>query len=195
MIGWRSGLDDALEAGAMGVVAGAADRVDDGIDVVALPQRVEGGERHADLGPEGAQDQLAPPGGAHGGEEFGVLPRVGRRPVDRRVVLEQFGELGHGRLPRPVATLIVEWTIGIRNAFAVFTVETMFSSSRSRIHRADRGELRRLVVDHDERAFCGVSRWSPTGSRTGRLAIRGAPRSRSRGRGGSTASPGTSRSR
>jgi hypothetical protein len=34
--------------------------------------------------------------------------------------------------PRPVATLIVEWTIGTPKAFAVFTVETMFSSSRSR---------------------------------------------------------------
>jgi hypothetical protein len=34
--------------------------------------------------------------------------------------------------PRPVATLIVEWTIGRSNAFAVLTVETMFSSSRSR---------------------------------------------------------------
>jgi hypothetical protein len=34
--------------------------------------------------------------------------------------------------PRPVATLIVECTIGIRKAFAVLTVETMFSSSRSR---------------------------------------------------------------
>jgi hypothetical protein len=30
------------------------------------------------------------------------------------------------------ATLIVEWTIGRSNAFAVFTVETMFSSSKSR---------------------------------------------------------------
>ncbi|HEY6605512.1 MAG TPA: hypothetical protein VIZ44_04140 [Gaiellaceae bacterium] len=34
--------------------------------------------------------------------------------------------------PRPVATLIVEWTIGTPNSFAIFTVETMFSSSRSR---------------------------------------------------------------
>jgi hypothetical protein len=34
--------------------------------------------------------------------------------------------------PRAVATLIVEWTIGISKAFAVFTVETMFSSNRSR---------------------------------------------------------------
>jgi hypothetical protein len=33
------------------------------------------------------------------------------------------------RRPRPVATLTVEW--GTPNAFAVFTVETMFSSSRS----------------------------------------------------------------
>jgi len=28
--------------------------------------------------------------------------------------------------------LIVEWTIGRPNAFAILTVETMFSSSRSR---------------------------------------------------------------
>ena len=32
---------------------------------------------------------------------------------------------------RPDATFTVEWTIGTPNAFAVFTVETMFSSSRS----------------------------------------------------------------
>ena len=32
---------------------------------------------------------------------------------------------------RPVATLIVEWTIGSPNAFPVFTVETMFPRSRS----------------------------------------------------------------
>ena len=83
----------------MGLDGGAADRVDDRVDVVALPQRVEGRERHADLGPERTEDQLAPPGGAHGGEEVGVLPRVERRPVDRRIVLEQLGELGDGRLP------------------------------------------------------------------------------------------------
>jgi hypothetical protein len=29
---------------------------------------------------------------------FGILPRVGGRPVNRRVVVEQLGELGHGRL-------------------------------------------------------------------------------------------------
>jgi hypothetical protein len=32
---------------------------------------------------------------------------------------------------RPDATFTVEWTIGTPNAFAVFTVDTMFSSSRS----------------------------------------------------------------
>jgi hypothetical protein len=30
-----------------------------------------------------------------------------------------------------VLTMIVEWTIGRSNSFAIFTVETMFSSSRS----------------------------------------------------------------
>jgi hypothetical protein len=85
-------------------------------------------ERQADLGPESTGDQRAPAGGAHRGEEVGILPRVGGRPVDRRVVLEQLGELGHG----PVATLIVEWTMGTPKSFAVFTVEMMFSSRRSR---------------------------------------------------------------
>jgi hypothetical protein len=33
-------------------------------------------------------------------------------------------------LPRPDATLTVECTIGSRNAFTVFTVETMFFSTR-----------------------------------------------------------------
>jgi len=49
-----------------------------------------------------------------------------------RGVIERLHELRHGRCPRPVAALIVEWTIGKSNAFAVFTVETMLSSSRSR---------------------------------------------------------------
>src|SRR4029077_20042412 len=89
----RAGLYDALDAGPVRLLAGAADRVDNRVDVVALPQRVEGGKRHADLGPEGAQDQLAPPGGPHGGEEVAVFPGVGCRPVDRRVVFEQLREL------------------------------------------------------------------------------------------------------
>ena len=45
----------------MGLLAGASDRVDNRVDLVAFPQRVEGRERHADLRPEGARDQLAPP--------------------------------------------------------------------------------------------------------------------------------------
>src|SRR5437870_5278161 len=39
----RTRLDDALDARAMGLLARAADRVDDGVDVIALPQRIEGG--------------------------------------------------------------------------------------------------------------------------------------------------------
>jgi hypothetical protein len=69
-------LDDPLDTGAVGLLARAPDSVDDGIDVVALPQRVEGRKRHADLRPERAQDQLASAGGTHGGEEVGVLPGV-----------------------------------------------------------------------------------------------------------------------
>src|SRR4051794_17343060 len=38
----RVGLDDPLESGAMGFWRRAADRVDDGIDLVALTKRVEG---------------------------------------------------------------------------------------------------------------------------------------------------------
>ena len=93
-----SGLDDTLDAGAMRLHGRAADRVDDGIDLVALPQRVDRSERHADLRPERAEDELAPAGGMHGGHEVPVLPRVDARAVDRRVVLEQLGQLGDGRL-------------------------------------------------------------------------------------------------
>jgi len=32
----------------------------------------------------------------------------------------------------PLVTLIVEWTIGSPNSFAIFAVETMFCSRRSR---------------------------------------------------------------
>ena len=53
--------------------------------------------------------------------------------------------------PRPVATLIVEWTIGRSNAFAVFTVETMFCEQQVTIDRPDSRELGRLVVDHEQR--------------------------------------------
>jgi hypothetical protein len=146
----RAGLDDALDTRAMGVLAGATNRVDDRIDVVALPQRVEGREGHADFGPESAQDQLAPPGGAHRGEEIGVLPRVGRRPINRRVVLEQFGELGHCRLSasgcdvdRGMNDRHVEGLRGLHGRDDVLEQQVT-------VHRSDSGELRRLVVDHEE---------------------------------------------
>src|SRR3954469_7990707 len=91
-------LDDPLEPGAMGLERRAADRVDDGIDLVALAQRVEGGERHADLGPERAEDELASPSRANGLHELAVLPGVDGRAVERRAVPQQLGELGDGRL-------------------------------------------------------------------------------------------------
>src|SRR5580704_9624641 len=55
-----AGLHHAVKAGAVGLGRGAADRVDDGVDLVSFTQRVEGGEGHADFGPQGAEDELAP---------------------------------------------------------------------------------------------------------------------------------------
>src|SRR3974377_1283845 len=72
-----AGLGHAVEAGAGGLGWGAADRVDHGVDLVSLAQRVERGEGHADFGPQGADDELAAAGRADGLEEFGVFPGVG----------------------------------------------------------------------------------------------------------------------
>ena len=119
----------------MGVLAGAAGRVDDRVDVVALPQRVESGKRHANLGPEGAEDGLAPAGqstrtASRNSASFQAL-------VDVRSIggssAEQLRELAARSVPRVrVVTLIVEWTIGKSGTPSPFlTVETMFSSSRS----------------------------------------------------------------
>src|SRR6266436_920344 len=64
-----AGLHDTLEAGAMRLEGGTADRIDDRIDVVTLPQRVERGEGHTNLRPERAEDELAPARGPHGANE------------------------------------------------------------------------------------------------------------------------------
>jgi hypothetical protein len=64
------GLSDTLEAGPMGFGGRATDRIDNGIDLVALAERIEGRKGHADLRPEGANDELAPAGRANGGEEI-----------------------------------------------------------------------------------------------------------------------------
>ena len=52
--------------------------------------------------------------------------------------------------PWPEATLTVECTTGTPNALMVLTVETAFFEQERRIHRADRGQLRGLVVDEQE---------------------------------------------
>src|SRR5262249_56076687 len=94
--GVDGGLEHAFKAGAVSLGRGAADRVDNGVDLVPVPQRVERGEGHADFGPESAEDELASAGGADGLEEFDVLPGVGGGPVERLVVCQQFGEFGEG---------------------------------------------------------------------------------------------------
>src|SRR5260370_35893800 len=70
-------LNHTLEARAMGLDGSAADRVDDRIYLVAVSHGVERGKRHADLGPEGADDELAPAGRANRIEEIRVFPCVG----------------------------------------------------------------------------------------------------------------------
>jgi hypothetical protein len=74
---------------------------------------------------------------------------------------------GDGWLSRPDATLIVEWTIGSPKVLAVFTVDTMFLSSRP-------GSMERTPASCEgwyslggNAAFCSVRRWSESGSRTG----------------------------
>src|SRR5580704_1464685 len=71
-----AGLDHAVKAGAVGLWGGAADRVDDGVDLVSFAERIERGEGHADFGPQGADDELAAAGGMDGLDEVDVLPGV-----------------------------------------------------------------------------------------------------------------------
>src|SRR2546429_844017 len=127
---------------------------------------------------------------AHGGEDVGVLPRVESGSVDRRAFLEQVRELGGGRLasagrnvdrgmpdPQPP---------GLRQLHPRHAV--LEHHVRSMDWTAVICEGWSSITS--SAAVCGVSRWSASGSR-----IMGAPTIRSRGRGGSTASPGTSCSR
>src|SRR5258705_13601008 len=69
-------LHHAFEAGAVRLDRRAADRIHDGIDLVALAQGVERRERHADLGPQRAEDELPASGRLDGLNKLGVLPGV-----------------------------------------------------------------------------------------------------------------------
>jgi len=91
-------LNHTLEARAMGLNGSAADCVDDRIDLVALSHGVERGKRHADLGPEGADDELAPACRANRAQEVRVFPCVGRGSVDGRTVREHLSQWRQRRL-------------------------------------------------------------------------------------------------
>src|SRR4029077_15960522 len=69
-------LNDTLQASAVGLDGGAADRVDDRVDLIAFPHRVERGKRHADLSPQGADDELAPARRSNRAEEIRVFPGI-----------------------------------------------------------------------------------------------------------------------
>ena len=91
-------LDHALEPGPVRLQRRAADRVDDGIDLVAFAERVERREGHAHLRPQRAEDELPAPARPHRLHELDVLPGVDRGAVDRRIVRQELGELGQRRL-------------------------------------------------------------------------------------------------
>jgi hypothetical protein len=76
------------ESGALGRVAEKAR-----LHLVPVLERLDGGERQADLGVQSADDQPPPPGSLHGLPEGLVFERVHRRPVDRLDAVK----LGHDR--------------------------------------------------------------------------------------------------
>src|ERR1700722_17079837 len=150
-----AGLDHAVKAGAVGLGGGAADRVHDGGDLMPFAQRVEGGEGHADFGPQGAEDELTAPGRADGLDEFDVLPGVGRGPVERLVVGQQggkFGQRGLSPAGGDVDGRVHDWDLegldGPDRRDGVLDQEVT-------LHRADPGQLRGLVVDEQERRVLG----------------------------------------
>src|ERR1700730_16270101 len=83
---------DTFQPGAMCFDGRATDCVDDGIHLEAFAESVERWKRHADLRPQGAEDEFPPPSALHRRNEIGVFPRVDGRPIDRRVALEHLGE-------------------------------------------------------------------------------------------------------
>jgi len=95
LIGPAAGLHDTLEAGAMRLEGGPADRIDDGIHVVALPQRGRAPGKAWQISVQKrAEDELAPASGPHGANEIGVLPGVGAGSIDGGSSFEQLPEWG-----------------------------------------------------------------------------------------------------
>ena len=89
-------------------------------------------------------------GRVNGLNELDVLPGVDRRPVQRLVVGQQAGEFGEGRplaggdVDRRVHDRDPEGLDGPDGRDGVLDQEVV-------IHRADRGQLRGLVVDEQDR--------------------------------------------
>ena len=78
----RPGLDDALQTGSMRLWRSPSNSVDDGVDLIAISQRVKRRECETDLGPQGGHDQLVAPGRFDRPTELDILPGVDLRPVD-----------------------------------------------------------------------------------------------------------------
>jgi hypothetical protein len=112
-------LNDLLQAGPMGLLGGAADRVDDGIDVVAIPQSVEGGKRRAETQLAGGFGlPAALPLSARIEESF--TRRLARLPVDaRRLLLVAAAD--------PVGDLALVWRAAQRLGIAESAAQTVES--------------------------------------------------------------------
>src|SRR6478672_8103564 len=67
-----SGKRDTFQSRAMRFDRCAADRIDNRIDLEAFAKRVERWKRHADLRPQGAEDEFLSPGPSHRRNEVGV---------------------------------------------------------------------------------------------------------------------------
>ena len=113
---------------AVGLWRGAADRVDDRIDLVSFAQCIKCGKGHADFGPQGADDELPAPGGADGLNEFDVLQELTVVRSSGLSSSSRSASSGSVGCPRPDATLTVECTTGTPNVLMVLTVETAFLS-------------------------------------------------------------------
>src|SRR5690349_10970320 len=67
-------LHDTLQAGLMRCLRRAGHRIDDGIDLVPRPQRIQRGEHQADLRPQRRHHELVATGRLDGCDEVGILP-------------------------------------------------------------------------------------------------------------------------
>ncbi|HKS88317.1 MAG TPA: hypothetical protein VJR70_02650 [Stellaceae bacterium] len=129
---------------------GAADRIGDNIDLIAGPQRVQGGKGQACFGPQRRQDQLLAAGRFDRPAEFDVLPGVDCGAVVGGKCFEHPSQLRDRRLVQAGGD--VDGRMHNRQAVGygrLGSADDVVDKQLS-VHRGDRVHLHRLVVDDDE---------------------------------------------